>query len=296
MATKSECREIFNERVHNLINSHLLLADKAISLLLKCVASIPEFTAILGQTLARVSYVEEFERSRVIYFKDGKEITYEILYSKDKKIVDLGCGNGYIPIFLTLRTKEKIQGVELQPDIYDLAVRSVEINNLQDQITIINGNIKDIYKTLGVSCYDTVTCNPPYFVYKETSNLNKNDYLTIARHEVEITLDEVVRTASILLKEGGNFAMVHRTERLMDVLEAFRKYSIEPKRLRFVYPRTDDLESLIILIEGKKFSGNAFAASKYLLISHAVNRSRRELIQPDYIINRGIKRYRVDHK
>ena len=87
---------------------------------------------------------------------------------------------------------------------------------------------------------------------KETSNLNKNDYLTIARHEVEITLDEVVRTASILLKEGGNFAMVHRTERLMDVLEAFRKYSIEPKRLRFVYPRTDDLESLIILIEGKK--------------------------------------------
>jgi len=72
MATKSECREIFNERVHNLINSHLLLADKAISLLLKCVASIPEFTAILGQTLARVSYVEEFERSRVIYFKDGK--------------------------------------------------------------------------------------------------------------------------------------------------------------------------------------------------------------------------------
>ena len=171
---------------------------------------------------------------------------------KDKKIIDLGCGNGYIPIFLTLRTKTKIQGLELQPDIYDMAVRSVEINNLEEQVEIINGNIKDIYKIVGVSCYDTVTCNPPYFVYKETSNLNKNDYLTIARHEVEVTLDEVVKAANILLKDGGTFAMVHRAERLMDVLEAFRNHSIEPKRLRFVYPKKTDEEALIILVEGKK--------------------------------------------
>lgn len=174
------------------------------------------------------------------------------IQKKDKKIVDLGCGNGYIPIFMTLRTKSQIYGVELQEDIYDLAVRSVKLNNLEEQVKIINGNMKDIYKTLGVSQFDVVTCNPPYFVYKETSNLNKNDYLTIARHEVEVTLDEVVKAANILLKDGGTFAMVHRAERLMDVLEAFRNHSIEPKRLRFVYPKITDKEALIILVEGKK--------------------------------------------
>ena len=174
------------------------------------------------------------------------------IQKRDKKVIDLGCGNGYIPIFLTLRTNAEIYGVELQPDIYDLAKRSVELNHLEDKITIINQNMKEVHKTLGVCQFDVVTCNPPYFIYKETSNINKNDYLTIARHEVEITLDEVCKTASILLKEGGTFAMVHRTERLMDILESFRKHAIEPKRLRFVYPRTDDEESLIVLIEGKK--------------------------------------------
>lgn len=175
------------------------------------------------------------------------------IQKRDRNIIDLGCGNGYIPIFLTLRTSDaKIIGVELQKDIYDLAIRSVKMNQLENQVMIINANIKDIYKNLGISCFDVITCNPPYFKYQKTSNLNRNDYLTIARHEVEITLDEVLKTASILLKEGGNFAMVHRTDRLIDVLEAYRKYGIEPKRLRFVYPKKSNLESLIILIEGKK--------------------------------------------
>lgn len=175
------------------------------------------------------------------------------IQKRDNKIIDLGCGNGYIPIFLTLRTKSNnIYGVELQEEIYDIAKRSVELNQLEQRIQIVQGNIKDIYKELGISCFDVVTCNPPYFKYQESSNLNKNDYLTIARHEVEITLLEVLKSANILLKEGGTFAMVHRTERLLDVLEAYRNAGIEPKRLRFVYPKTNSTESLIILVEGKK--------------------------------------------
>ena len=112
--------------------------------------------------------------------------------------------------------------------------------------------MKQIHKQLGVAQYDVVTSNPPYFIYKEESLINANDYLTIARHEVKVTLDEVVHSANMLLKDGGTFAMVHRVERLMDILEAFRKHSIEPKRLLFVYPKTTSEEALVVFIEGKK--------------------------------------------
>lgn len=172
---------------------------------------------------------------------------------RDKTIIDLGCGNGYIPIFTTLRTKSNhIYGVEIQPDIYDLAKRSVKLNNLEEKITILNEDMKNLPKTFGNSYFDVITCNPPYFKFKETSNINQNDYLTIARHEIKITLEEVLEVTQKILKDGGTFAMVHRTERLIDVIEAFRNKGIEPKRLRFVYPKKTSTESMMILIEGKK--------------------------------------------
>ena len=170
----------------------------------------------------------------------------------DKMIIDLGTGNAPIPIFLTLRTKAHIYGIEIQEEIYDLAKRSVELNNLEEQITILNEDARTIHQKLGVSSFDVVTVNPPYFPYQENSNINKNDYLTIARHEVCFNLDEVLQTSRRLLKDGGTLAMVHRAERMMDILETFRKYNIEPKRIRFVYPKQNSTEALAILIEGKK--------------------------------------------
>lgn len=169
-----------------------------------------------------------------------------------KEIIDLGCGNGYIPIFLTLRTKAHITGVEIQEEIYDLAKRSVELNNLTDQITIINEDMKSVPKLFSTKKIDVITCNPPYFPYEESSKTNLSTYQTIARHEVLITLDEVLKIVNSTLKDGGTFAMVHRSERLMDILESFRRHSIEPKRIRFVYPKTNSDTSLAILIEGKK--------------------------------------------
>ena len=171
---------------------------------------------------------------------------------RDKKIIDLGCGNGYIPLFLSLRTKEHIYGVEIQTDIYNLAKRSVELNQLESQITIINDDVNNIYKTLGTSTFDVVVSNPPYFKVDDTSKLNKNDYKTIARHEINLSLEQLLKTASILLKEGGTFALVHRSERLVEILLLFRKYMIEPKRLQFVYSTPSSTDSVAILIEGKK--------------------------------------------
>src|SRR5690606_35548150 len=109
-----------------------------------------------------------------------------------KKIIDLGTGNAPIPLFLTLKTDAKIIGVEIQKEVYELAKQSVELNNLSGQIEIINADIKDVYKLVGPNTFDIVISNPPYFKYLPTSNINKNDYLTIARHEVLITLEEIV--------------------------------------------------------------------------------------------------------
>lgn len=184
---------------------------------------------------------------------DSTILAYFVTINKTcKNIIDLGCGNGYIPIFLTLRSNAKIYGVEIQEEAYHLAQKSVSINNLNDQIEIINADMKEIHKTLGVAKFDVVTSNPPYFIFNGQSQTNITEYLTIARHEVKITLDEVVKTANILLKDGGTFAMVHRVERLMDILESFRKHNIEPKKLLFVYPKTDSKEALVVFIEGKK--------------------------------------------
>ncbi|MBR2890796.1 MAG: tRNA1(Val) (adenine(37)-N6)-methyltransferase [Bacilli bacterium] len=171
---------------------------------------------------------------------------------QDKTILDIGSGNGFIPLFLTLKTNALIEGIEIQKELAEQSIRSVQLNNLSNQIIITNDDVRGYYKKVGVSKYDVITCNPPFFIYKETSNTNKNDYLTIARHEVTLNLDELLDSVKKLLKDNGTFAMVHRTERLLDILEAFRKYGIEPKRIKFVYPKKTSTESLLVLVEGKK--------------------------------------------
>ncbi len=174
----------------------------------------------------------------------------------DKLIVDLGCGNGYIPIFLTLRTKAKIIGVEIQEEIYDLAKRSVSYNGLDEQITIYHDDLKTIHKKIGSSIYDVVTCNPPFFKYNDSSNINESIYQTIARHEVMATLDDIVKTSNILLKDKGTLALVHRAERLIDVIDVLKKYNFALKRLQFVYSKKKAQSALAILIEAKKKGSN----------------------------------------
>jgi tRNA1(Val) A37 N6-methylase TrmN6 len=168
-----------------------------------------------------------------------------------KMIVDLGCGNAPIPLFLTLKTKAKIIGVELQEEVFKLAVRSVELNHFEDQISLVQGNIKDIHQTIGANRFDIVTSNPPYFRYLPSSNLNKNEYLTIARHEVEITLEEIIHEANRLLTDGGVLYMVHRCERLAEVVNLLEKYHFGLKTIRFIYPKTSSVQALLFLLAAK---------------------------------------------
>lgn len=168
-----------------------------------------------------------------------------------KNILDIGSGNAPIPLILSTKTKAKITGVEIQKDVYALACESIKINNKEGQIKIINGDIKEVEKKWNNCSYQIITCNPPFFKYTESSNINKNDYKTIARHEVCLNLDELIKISSRLLDNNGVFGMVHRPERMLEILETMKKYNIEPKRIQFVYPRTNE-EANILLIEGRK--------------------------------------------
>ena len=170
---------------------------------------------------------------------------------KDKKIVDLGCGNGVIPLIMSLRCDKKIIGVELQSKLADMAKRSVDYNNLNDFIEIINCNMKDYVSDETFESFDLITCNPPYFKVNDKNYFNDNIEKVIARHEVEITLSELMVIVKKLLKNNGNFAIVHRTDRLMEILSEFRKNNIEPKRVRFVHEKSNK-ESTLVLIEGQK--------------------------------------------
>ncbi len=183
---------------------------------------------------------------------DSMQLAYFVSCSpKTKNIIDLGCGNAPIPLFLTMKTKAHIIGVDIQKEICEMAIRSVKLNHFENQIDIINADIKDIYKQVGTNCFDIVTCNPPYFKYLETSNINKNDFLTIARHEIKITLEDIIAESKKLLTEKGSLYLVHRVDRFPEIINLLSKYKFEAKRIRFMYPKVDSTEALLVLIDAK---------------------------------------------
>jgi tRNA1(Val) A37 N6-methylase TrmN6 len=162
------------------------------------------------------------------------------------RIVDLCSGNGVIPILLTTRTRARIDALEIQERLCDMAERSVRLNGLENQIRILHGDLRESHRELGHGQYDLVTVNPPYL--KASGDTSLNPHLALARHEIACTLEDVVAACSRLVKFGGKVAMVHRPSRLVDVLELMRAYRLEPKRLRFVHPRAGE-EANMVLVE-----------------------------------------------
>ena len=176
------------------------------------------------------------------------------LNKKVEKILDIGCGNGPIPLILSTKTNAKIIGVEIQPEVAALANESVKLNNLNNQIQIINDDINNLVKNLETEMFDVITCNPPFFKALETSNFNQSDYKTIARHEVNLTIEQVIKISRKLLKNKGILGIVHRPERLMEILFLLNENNLIPKKIKFVYPRFNS-EANMVLIEAKK-NGN----------------------------------------
>ena len=167
-----------------------------------------------------------------------------------KNILDLCTGNAPIPLILSTKTKASIVGVEIQKEIYELAVESVNINKINN-IKLYNMDAKDIINYYETDTFDIITCNPPYFEYKEESILNENKIKSIARHEIHITIEDIAKIAKKLLKNGGSLNIVHRTDRIIEIIELLKKYNLEPKRMRFIYPKKDS-ESNLVLIDARK--------------------------------------------
>ena len=176
------------------------------------------------------------------------------LNKKIDRILDIGCGNAPIPLILSTKTNAKITGVEIQEEVFNLALESIILNKKQDQINIVNEDINEYYKEIETDSFDVITCNPPFFKYLESSNINKNEYKTIARHEVKLNLSQLFKISKKLLKNNGVIAIVHRPDRFVEVVDEMKKNNIEPKRVQFVYPKKT-MEANIMLIEGSK-NGN----------------------------------------
>lgn len=166
-----------------------------------------------------------------------------------ERALDMGCGNGVIPILLKARTKgSHFTGLEIQDINVDMARRSVEYNRLNEYIDIVQGDIKEASSIFGGASFDVVTTNPPYM--NENHGLkNPESHKAIARHEILCTLEDVVREGSKVLKPGGHFYMVHRPHRLVEIFELMRKYGMEPKRMRLVHPFSDKPANMV-LVEG----------------------------------------------
>ena len=196
---------------------------------------------------------------------------------KTKKILDIGSGNAPIPLILSTLTDAQIMAVEIQKDVYELGKESIKINKLENRIDFINADINELYKEIDTETFDVITCNPPYFKVNESSNLNDSEYKTIARHEIKLDLEKLFKIAIKLLKNKGNIAIVHRPERLSDIVSKMKKNNIEPKRIQFVYPSINS-EANILLIEGTK-NGNPGVKILPPLISHKQNGEYTEQVK-----------------
>ena len=160
--------------------------------------------------------------------------------------VDLGTGTGIIPILLEAKTKGKhFTGLEIQEEVAEMAGRSVRLNQLENRVDIVRGDIKEASRLFDKASFDVVTSNPPYM--NDNHGL-KNPELpkAIARHEVFCTLDDVCREASLLLKSGGRFYMVHRPHRLAEIITALKTYKLEPKRMKLVHPFVDKEANMVL--------------------------------------------------
>ncbi len=170
---------------------------------------------------------------------------------KGQKVLDLCTGSGVIPILLAAKTEgSAFCGLELQEAYADMASRSVAWNHLEEKVNIVCGDVKEIKKLFAPASFPVVTVNPPYMTdHHGLQNLYEPK--TIARHEVALTLEDVISAAAYVLPTSGTFYMIHKPFRLAEIFRVMKQYHLEPKRMRLVHPYVDK-EPTMVLIEGLK--------------------------------------------
>lgn len=201
----------------------------------------------------------EFKNLKIIQNKDGFCFGIDsVLLSdfaknikKDSRVIDIGTGTGIISILLCAKTElGKIYGVEIQKEVANICKRNIKLNNLEEKFEVINSDINDIFKILNKNEYDVIVTNPPY---KQIGTGAKSTDIKklISRHEIKCSLEDVIEKSSKLLKSLGQFYMVHRAERIVDIMCMLRKYNLEPKQIRFVHSKKNE-KPILILIKAVK--------------------------------------------
>lgn len=193
-------------------------------------------------------------------------------------VLDLGTGTGIIPILLCGKTNlKKVVGIEIQQDVANIAKRSSQLNNLQDRFEVVNTNIIDLKNIYEKQSFDVIVTNPPY--KKENTGItNENEAKLISRHEITANLEDFISISKDLLKDKGEFYMVHRPERLVDILSLMRKYKIEPKILKFVSPNKNK-EPNLILIKGIKNANSFLKVEKNLYVYNEDGKYTNEILK-----------------
>lgn len=181
-------------------------------------------------------------------FSYGTDAIFLSSFVKAKgKVVDLGTGSGIIPLRIVDNPKvEKIYGVEIQKDVYQMAKKSIALNKLEDKVELLNMDLKNIEDEFAKCEMDTVISNPPY-LKAGGAIVNKSKNFALSRHEITCKLEDVIRAADYLLKPQGKFFLVHRPDRLTDILSLLRLYKIEPKWIRLVYPKSKRPPNLVLI-------------------------------------------------
>ena len=195
-----------------------------------------------------------------------------------ERAADLGTGTGIIPILMEARTGNGCYvGLEIQPEMAERASRSVALNGLEEKIRILCGDLVSASALLGRASFDVVTSNPPY-MKADGGLISPDSAKAIARHELCCTMEDVAREAAALLKPGGRFYLVHRPERLTEILDTLHRLRLEPKCLRMVHPYVDSPANLFLL-EAVRGGAGGMKVSPPLVIYRKPGEYTEELVR-----------------
>lgn len=192
---------------------------------------------------------------------------FSYIPKRAERILDFCTGNAPVPLLLSTQTTLPIDAVELQEELVHLAQENIEMNNMQHQITVHQGDIKSLPETFVHGTYDVITCNPPYFKTSSRNHQNSEHRQTIARHEIMLTFEEMVQSAKKLLNNKGKLYIVHRPSRLNELLQTLDKHNMPPKRIQLVYPKHGK-EANTLLIEAIKNGGEGMRIEPPLFVYH----------------------------
>ena len=171
--------------------------------------------------------------------------------SKDKLLVEFGSGLMAIPLLLSTRTNIKMVGFEKDDKASKLSEVTIQDNHLEDRIKVINDDINNLNKYFPINSIDIIVCNPPYFFIDNESSVSNKDYLKMARHEGNMTIEMIARLSKIYLKDGGSLFLIQRADRLFEIRDVLIKNNLAIKEIQFIY---HDLEKCgkLVLVEARK--------------------------------------------